>query len=115
MRRYASAVCGGVAAAVMLDQGILHTRLLNRRSFWAAYGIMLAGQLAVNGTLTGRRIVRYDPQVTLGARVAAAPVEDLGFGFVLVTATLSAWTAAGRRAPAGTPAAPRRGVGGPAR
>jgi lycopene cyclase domain-containing protein len=47
--------------------------------------------LAVNGVLTGRGVVRYDPAAILGPRVLNAPVEDLAFGFALVLATLATW------------------------
>jgi lycopene cyclase domain-containing protein len=88
----------GVAVAVTVDLAVLRTRLLRRRVFWTAYGIVLFFQLIVNGILTGRRIVRYDPAAIIGWRVAYAPVEDLLFGFALVTLTLAAWVWLGRRA-----------------
>lgn len=93
---------GGVAVAVVLvvvgDLFVLRTRLLRRRVFWASYGIVLGFQLAVNGVLTGLGIVRYDPDRILGPHLVFAPIEDFGFGFALVTATLSAWVWLGRRA-----------------
>jgi hypothetical protein len=42
------------------------------------------------------RIVRYDPGTILGARLAWAPIEDIGFGFALILLTLSTWVALGR-------------------
>ena len=45
----------------------------------------------VNGILTGLRIVRYDPGTILGLRIVYAPVEDIAFGFALITVTLSSW------------------------
>ena len=47
--------------------------------------------------LTGRQVVRYDPGTILGPRIAYAPVEDLLFGFALVTQTLAWWVFWGRR------------------
>jgi hypothetical protein len=44
-----------------------------------------------NGVLTGLRIVSYSPASILGLRVAYAPVEDLAFGFALITITLCCW------------------------
>jgi len=41
--------------------------------------------------------VQYDPDVIIGVRLAFAPIEDLGFGFGLVTLTLVGWTRLGRR------------------
>jgi lycopene cyclase domain-containing protein len=87
----------GVAAAGGLDLLVLRTRLLTRRAFWVAYGIVVFFQLVVNGLLTGLAIVRYDPGTILGWRIAWAPVEDLLFGFAMVLTTLSLWVSAGRR------------------
>ncbi len=88
----------GVAGALLLDLVVLGTRLVRRRSFWTAYGIVLVFQLLTNGWLTGRDIVTYDDGAILGARLAFAPVEDLLFGFSLVLQTLSWWEWWGRRA-----------------
>ncbi len=111
---YTIAAVVGVAAAAGVDGWVLRTRLLRRRAFWVAYGIVLFFQLIVNGLLTGLRIVRYDSDAIVGWRIAYAPVEDLLFGFALVLVTLSGWVAAGRRAThAARPARPPRG--GPAR
>jgi lycopene cyclase domain-containing protein len=87
----------GVAVAVAADLAVLRTGLLRRRIFWTAYAIVVFFQLIVNGILTGRRIVRYDPGAILGWRVVYAPVEDLLFGFALVTLTLAAWVKLGQR------------------
>ncbi|MCW2596237.1 MAG: hypothetical protein JWP39_2125, partial [Jatrophihabitans sp.] len=38
------------------------------------------------------------PDQILGLRLIYAPIEDLLFGFALVTATLTLWVWAGRRA-----------------
>jgi lycopene cyclase domain-containing protein len=95
---YTHAVLLAALAAVVLDVAVLRTRLLTRRAFWTAYAIVLVGQLVVNGVLTGLRIVRYDPAVIIGWRVAFAPVEDLLFGFAMVVSTLSLWAWWGRRA-----------------
>jgi lycopene cyclase domain-containing protein len=78
-------------------------RLLTRRAFWTAYGIMLFFQLITNGWLTGRGIVRYDAAAILGWRVVFAPVEDLLFGFALVLWTLECWVRLGRLSATGFP------------
>jgi lycopene cyclase domain-containing protein len=100
---YTVAVALGLAGALLLDTVGLRTRLVASRTFWLTYPIVLAGQLIVNGLLTGRRIVRYNPHVIIGWRVAYAPVEDLAFGFALVLSTLSLWVWLGRRGGAGAP------------
>jgi lycopene cyclase domain-containing protein len=71
--------------------------VVTRRAFWTAYAIVVVFQLLTNGWLTGRDIVRYDGGAILGARLVYAPVEDLLFGFSLVTQTLSWWVFWGRR------------------
>jgi lycopene cyclase domain-containing protein len=98
---YTEAALLAVALAVLLDLTVLGTRLVGRTAFWVSYGIVLFFQLIVNGLLTGLKIVRYDSAQILGPRLAFAPVEDLLFGFALVTLTLSVWVWVGRRMPAG--------------
>lgn len=98
---YTELVVIAVLAALALDLLVLRTRLVRRRAFWTAYAILAGFQLLVNGTLTGLRVVRYDPSTIIGLRLAYAPVEDLGFGFALILLTLSLWVRAGRRPTAG--------------
>lgn len=102
---YTTAALLGVAGAVLVDLAVLRTRLVTRLVFWATYPIVFVFQLLSNGILTGRGIVRYDPQDILGLRVAHAPVEDLLFGFAMVLLTLSLWVWLGRRGLDRTPAA----------
>ena len=93
---YTVAAVVGVVGALLLDLVVLGTRLVLSRVFWVTYPIVLAGQLVSNGVLTGRRIVRYDPQAIIGLRIAYAPVEDLAFGFALVLTALAIWVRLGR-------------------
>ncbi|MGI8532988.1 MAG: lycopene cyclase domain-containing protein [Geodermatophilaceae bacterium] len=86
----------GVVLVLGVDLGVLRTRLVRRRVFWTAYAIVVFFQLIVNGVLTGRRVVTYDPGAILGPRVVFAPVEDLLFGFALILLTLSTWIWLGR-------------------
>jgi lycopene cyclase domain-containing protein len=87
----------GVLAAVLVDTVLLRTWLLRRRTYWTAYAIVLFFQLVTNGIFTGMDIVRYDPDAILGPRIAYAPVEDLLFGWAMITMTLSTWVWLGRR------------------
>ncbi|GAB3489042.1 hypothetical protein [Flexivirga sp.] len=89
-----------VPAALLVDLVIVRTRVVLTLQWWLAYAIVLAGQFAVNGWLTGRRIVTYDGSAILGSnhqrfvgdwRLCYAPVEDLGFGFALVLLTIVSW------------------------
>lgn len=87
----------GVLAAVLVDTVLLRTWLLRNKTYWTAYAIVLFFQLVTNGIFTGLDIVRYDPDTILGLRIAFAPVEDLLFGFAMITTTLSTWVWLGRR------------------
>ncbi len=88
---YTAASVLAVLVAVVVDLFVLRTRILRSRLFWVSYGIVVFFQLIVNGVLTGFGIVQYDPRVIIGIRLAYAPLEDLGFGFGLVTLTLTLW------------------------
>ena len=88
---YTVAAALGVIAALALDLAVLRTRLVLGRAFWLSYVIVVGFQLVVNGILTARGVVRYDPTAILGWRIAFAPVEDLAFGFALVLTTLVLW------------------------
>ncbi|HEV7653192.1 MAG TPA: lycopene cyclase domain-containing protein [Mycobacteriales bacterium] len=99
----------GVAGALLVDTVVLRTWLIRRRTYWTAYTIVVFFQLVTNGILTGFDIVRYAPAAILGWRIAYAPVEDLLFGYAMVTLTLSTWVWLGRRGvsrSAGRPARP---------
>ena len=89
---------GAVIVAVVVALLVLRTGLLRTKAFWATEAIVVFFQLIVNGVLTGFGIVQYDPRVIIGLRLAYAPIEDLGFGFALVTLTLCLWVRLGRRA-----------------
>lgn len=108
---YTSAALLAVGLTVVLDLVVLRTRLLTRKAFWTAYGIIVFFQLITNGVLTGRGIVFYDgdaiigsssvagqaPQLLGDGRIVFAPLEDLLFGFALVVQALAWWVWWGRR------------------
>jgi lycopene cyclase domain-containing protein len=94
---YTVAVLLGVVGALAVDLVVLRTGLVRRKVFWATYPIVLVFQLIFNGVLTRRGVVRYDPAAIIGVRLAAAPVEDLLFGFALVLVSLSLWVSWERR------------------
>jgi lycopene cyclase domain-containing protein len=94
---YTALAVTAVSAVVLVDLVVLRTRLVGMRVFWVSYVVVLAFQLLVNGVLTGRKVVTYDPDTILGLRIAYAPVEDVLFGFALILLTLSTWLWLGRR------------------
>src|SRR4029453_13665956 len=115
---YTAAAFVGVVGGGGPRPGLLRTRLVATRQWWAAYAIVVGFQLLTNGWLTGRLIVTYDPEAILGSgtvpflgdgRIAYAPVEDLGFGFARVLATCPLWVWGGPRRPAGAWSGAARG------
>ena len=94
---YSTLAVVAVLAVLVVDLAVLRTRMVTRRVFWVAYAIVIVFQLLMNGVLTGLEVVTYDPAVIWGPRIAYAPVEDLLFGFALVTLTLASWAAVNRR------------------
>jgi lycopene cyclase domain-containing protein len=94
---YTALALTAVALALALDLFIVKTRLVTRKAFWTSYAILLPFQLLTNWWLTSRNIVMYSSHTILGARLAAAPLEDLLFGFALILSTLALWVYWGRR------------------
>ncbi len=95
---YSQLAVTAVVLVLVVDLLVLRTRMVTRRVFWVAYAIVLFFQLLMNGVLTGLDVVVYAPEAIWGPRIAYAPVEDLLFGFALVTLTLASWAAVNRRA-----------------
>ena len=95
---YSTLAVSAVAAVLVIDLAVYRTRMVTRPVFWVAYAIVIVFQLLMNGVLTGLGVVTYDPDTIWGPRIAYAPVEDLLFGFAMVTLTLASWAAVNRRA-----------------
>ena len=109
---YTQAALLGVVGALLVDLVVWRTRLVTRRVWWVSYAIVVFFQLLTNGFLTGRKIVRYNPEDIIGdggprlfgdGRFFYAPVEDLLFGFAMVLLTVSTWVRLGRRGRRRTP------------
>jgi lycopene cyclase domain-containing protein len=96
VREYTVASACGVVLTVALELLVWRTGLFRDPRYWLALGIVGCFQLLVNGVLTCPPIVSYDPDAILGPRIACAPVEDLGFGFAMVTTTIALWRRAAR-------------------
>jgi lycopene cyclase domain-containing protein len=88
---YTALAISGVFLTVITDLFILRSRLLLTKRYWASYAIVVFFQLITNWWLTSRNIVQYSEDAILGPRIASAPIEDLLFGFTLVTLVLIRW------------------------
>jgi lycopene cyclase domain-containing protein len=82
---YSALAVTAVVSVLVLDLAVYRTRMVTRPVFWVAYAIIITFQLLMNGVLTGLGVVTYDPDAIWGPRIAYAPVEDLLFGFAMVT------------------------------
>ena len=99
---YNDIAIAAVLVAVIVDLFVFKNSLLTRLAFWLSYSIILPFQLLTNWWLThlradGKAIVMYDPDTIVGTRIAAAPVEDLLFGFALILSVMGLWEFWGRR------------------
>lgn len=94
---YTELVLLAIIFTIINDLFILRTRLLTRKVFWTSYAIIIFFQLITNGWLTYNEIVIYSEDFITGLRIVFAPVEDLGFGFALVTNVMALWVFWGRR------------------
>lgn len=65
--------------------------IFKRKEFYAFLLVILAFKLAVNGYLTGKGIVLYEPRFYLGLRIGSIPLEDFLFGFSMVTQSIVFW------------------------
>lgn len=86
-----------VLFVIIADRYLLKVRLLEKKAYWTAYSIIIFFQLLTNWWLTSRNILSYSEEVIIGWRIASAPVEDLLFGFSMVTLTMSLWIFWGRK------------------
>ena len=83
----------GIAVIVVFVFGIavMKSGLISRPQFWISWAIISFFQLLTNGYLTSQKIVTYNSEAITGTRIAYAPIEDLFFGFALVTLTMLIW------------------------
>lgn len=86
-----------VLFVIIADRYLLKVRLLEKKAYWTSYSIIIFFQLLTNWWLTSRNILSYSEEVIIGWRIASAPVEDLLFGFSMVTLTMSLWIFWGRK------------------
>jgi lycopene cyclase domain-containing protein len=90
MKEYTILSIISVVAAVFVDTKT-GVRVLRRKEFYLFIAVILVFKFLVNGFLTGREIVMYNPVFFLGIRVGSIPLEDFMFGFSMVTFTIVFW------------------------
>jgi len=86
-----------VLLSIIVDRFVIRTKLTSNKSFWNAYGIMVFFQLLTNWWLTSRGILTYSEKFITGIKIAAAPAEDLLFGFSMILFSISLWIFWGAR------------------
>lgn len=94
---YSQLAISSVILALIFDYKISKRKLITKKAFWISYAIILPFQLLTNWWLTSREIVAYAPEAIFGFRIAAAPLEDLLFGFTLILITLDNWVTVTRK------------------
>jgi lycopene cyclase domain-containing protein len=90
MKEYTVIAAGSVFVTLLLDR-LTGVRILVRKDFYVFLPIILFFKFLVNGYLTGKNIVMYNPDFFLGFRLGSIPLEDFLFGFSMVTMTLIFW------------------------
>ena len=89
-----------VIVVCVLELAVFRTGLFRKAEYWISMGIVLGFQVIVDGWLTklSAPIVSYHPEQFSGVRFPwDIPIEDFGFGFALITASLIVWEVTGRR------------------
>lgn len=99
--------CIGALLLTFGLEAVLKTGLLRDRRFWIAMAIVGFFQVLVDGWLTCRPVVTYAREQFSGIRLGCPtsalfsaggmPLEDLVFGFAMVTQALLWWIWWGRR------------------
>ena len=90
MKEYTLLAGISVLATIITDR-ISNIRVLERGQFYVFLLIIFIFKLLVNGYLTGKNIVMYNPRFFLGIRLGSIPVEDFLFGFSMITLTIIFW------------------------
>lgn len=90
MKEYTILAVLSVFFALVLDIK-LKVRVLTRKEYYVFLLVILLFKFLVNGYLTGKYIVMYNPSFFLGLRIGSIPLEDFLFGFSMVTLTIIFW------------------------
>jgi len=90
MKEYTILAAISVFITLFLDKKS-NIRILKRGLFYIFLLVILFFKFLVNGYLTGKNIVIYNPRFFLGARIGSIPIEDFLFGFSMVTMSIIFW------------------------
>jgi lycopene cyclase domain-containing protein len=90
MKEYTVLAIFSVLITVLLDT-ITKERILKKGEFYIFLLVILFFKILVNGYLTGKNIVIYNPNYFLGIRLGSIPIEDFLFGFSMVTMAIVFW------------------------
>jgi len=94
MPEYTLLTAMAVVAVVIAELAYFKFGIFTTTQYWLSILIIFAFQILVDGWLTklSAPIVIYNQEEFLGLRVPwDIPIEDFGFGFVLVTLTILLW------------------------
>jgi lycopene cyclase domain-containing protein len=94
MPEYTLLTAMAVVAVVIAELAYFKSGIFTTTQYWLSILIIFAFQILVDGWLTklSAPIVIYNQEEFLGLRVPwDIPIEDFGFGFVLVTLTILLW------------------------
>lgn len=100
MPEYTVGTLLAILVVVLVELLWVRTGIFRKAQYWIALAIMFAFQVVVDGWLTklSDPIVSYHPEQFSQVRFPwDIPIEDFGFGFALITASLIVWESAGRR------------------
>ncbi|UCC94609.1 MAG: lycopene cyclase domain-containing protein [Candidatus Omnitrophota bacterium] len=90
MKEYTFLAAFSVLITLLLDKKS-RVGVLKRKEYYIFLFIIFLFKLLVNGYLTGKSIVMYNPRFFLGLRIGSIPLEDFLFGFSMVTMTVIFW------------------------
>lgn len=90
MKEYTLIAICSLVVTIFIDR-FLKANILRKKEFYLFILIILLFKLLVNGYLTGREIVLYNPRFFLGVRAGSIPLEDFIFGFSMVALTIIFW------------------------
>ncbi len=90
MKEYTLLGIVSVIITVVIDK-LSGVNILKRKMFYLFFLIIMVFKFLVNGYLTGKDIVLYNPEFFLGLRIGSIPLEDFLFGFGMVALTIIFW------------------------